>query len=69
MAVTLDSPALLTRDEAAKYLGVASQTLAIWAMNGRYGLRFIKVGRLCKYRRTDLDKWLASRTVGDAVSE
>ena len=34
MPATLDSPALLTRDQAAEYLGVASQTLAIWAMNG-----------------------------------
>ena len=63
MSVTLD-PALLTREQAAKYLGVAAQTLAIWAMTGRYNLPVIKVGRLCKYRGTDLDRWLLSRTIG-----
>lgn len=69
MPTVLDFPALLTRDQAAGYLGVAPQTLAIWAMSGRYGLRFIKVGRLCKYRKSDLDKWLASRTVGSTAEE
>ena len=66
MPATLDFPVLFTRDQAAEYLGVAPQTLAIWAMNGRYSLPFIRVGRLCKYRRSDLDKWLQRRTVGDA---
>ena len=64
MSATLDYPTLLSRDQAAEYLGVRPQTLAIWAMSGRYGLRFIRVGRLTKYRRSDLDKWLESRTVG-----
>ena len=62
MIATVDK--LFTRIEAAQYIGAAPQTLAIWAMTGRYGLKFIKVGRLCKYRKTDLDKWLESRTVG-----
>ena len=38
MPATLDAPALLTRDQAAEYLGIAPQTLAVWATNGRYGL-------------------------------
>ena len=63
MAATLDAPALLTRDQAAEYLGVRSQTLAAWATAGRYDLPMIKVGRLVKYRRTDLDAFLAARTV------
>ena len=57
---------LLNRVEAAEHLGVKPQTLAIWATTGRYGLRFIKCGRLAKYRLSDLDKWLESRTVGVA---
>lgn len=66
MPTTLDFPQLLTRDQAAEYLGIAPQTLAIWAMTGRYGLPVIKVGRLCKYRRRDLDAFLERRTVGGA---
>jgi excisionase family DNA binding protein len=53
---------LLTRREAAEYLGVAVQTLAIWKTHGRYELPMVKVGRLAKYKRSDLDKFLASRT-------
>jgi excisionase family DNA binding protein len=68
MPAIFDPPELLTREEAAEYLGVKVQTLAIWATTKRYNLPMVKVGRLCKYRREDLDKWLASRTVGGEVS-
>ena len=52
-----------TRSEAASYLGVTKQTLAVWACVGRYALPFIKVGRKVFYRRTDCDAWLAKRTI------
>ena len=55
-------PELMTRAEAADYIGVKEQTLAVWACANRYGLPFVKVGRLCRYRRSDLDAWLAQRT-------
>ncbi len=58
----LHSSSLLSRQRAAEYLGMAPQTLAVWASTGRYGLRFIKVGRIAKYRKSDLDAWLDSRT-------
>ena len=41
---------LLSRAEAAAYLGVAKQTLAIWACTKRYELNYVKIGRLVKYR-------------------
>lgn len=69
MSAILDFPALLTRDQAAEYLGVAPQTLAIWAMTGRYSLPYIRVGRLAKYRRSDLDKFLTRRTVGGEAEQ
>lgn len=53
---------LLSRREAAEYLGVSEQTLAIWRCSGRYQLPVIKVGRLAKYRRRDLESFLSSRT-------
>jgi excisionase family DNA binding protein len=53
---------LLSRREAAAYIGVAEQTLAIWASTGRYHLPYIRVGRKAMYRREDLDAWLESRT-------
>ena len=53
---------LLTRQQAAKYLDLAPQTLAVWTSEGRYSLPFVKIGRNVRYRRSDLDKWLAERT-------
>ena len=50
---------LLTRREAAAYLGVSAQTLAIWKCSGRVQLPFVKIGRLVKYRRSDLDAFIA----------
>lgn len=49
---------LLTRREAAAYLGVAEQTLAVWKCTGRRLLPFVKIGRLVRYRKTDLDAFI-----------
>lgn len=54
---------LLTRREAAAYLGVTPETLAVWASTKRYPLQFVKVGRLAKYRKSDLDTFINSRTI------
>jgi len=54
---------LLSRDEAAAFLGLKTQTLASWASSGRYPLPFVKVGRAVRYRLSDLEKFLADRTV------
>lgn len=61
MSISLE---LLTRQQAAEYIGVKPQTLAVWHTTHRYGLPLIKVGAKVRYRKGDLDKWLASRTVG-----
>lgn len=54
---------LLTRREAANYLGVTQSTLAIWASTKRYDLPYIKIGRLVKYRREHLDAFIEKRTI------
>jgi hypothetical protein len=41
---------LMTRREAAAYLGVSEMTLAIWKSTGRYSLQVYKIGRLAKYK-------------------
>ena len=66
MSTSLRSPApeLLTREQAAEYIGIRPQTLAVWALTQRYGLPLVKVGRLVRYRRSDLDAFLERRTVG-----
>lgn len=55
---------LLTPLEAAAYIGVAKNTLAVWRCVGRYGIAHIKSGRLVKYRKSVLDDFLSRRTVG-----
>ena len=62
-----DRTRLLNRKEAAEYLGLAENTLAVWKSTRRYDLPVVMVGRLPRYRQSDLDSWLASRTVGVAA--
>ena len=53
-----DDATLIRRSDLPRYLPVASQTLARWAVEGQ-GPRFIKVGRrLVAYRAGDLREWL-----------
>lgn len=54
---------LLSRNEAAAYLGVTPQTLAVWQSKRRYNLKMVKVGGLAKYRKADLDAFVESRTI------
>jgi excisionase family DNA binding protein len=54
---------LLTEVETAKQIQVAPETLQQWRHHKRYQLPFVRVGRLIRYRQSDIDAWLASRTV------
>jgi len=53
---------LLTTEETAIYLGVGKETLNVWRATKRYKIPYIKVGKLIKYRKSDLDEWLKHRT-------
>jgi excisionase family DNA binding protein len=55
---------LLTTEQAAAYLGVTMRTLEVWRCTKRQAIPYIKVGRLVKYRKKDLDTWLVGQTVG-----
>ncbi|HEY9787574.1 MAG TPA: helix-turn-helix domain-containing protein [Candidatus Obscuribacterales bacterium] len=59
----IQSDPLLTRREAAEYLGVTPETLAIWHCTKRYPLPIVKIGRLAKYKKSDLDAFIASRRI------
>lgn len=61
MSEAINDDRLLSRKEAASYLGVSEATLASWAFSGANDLPYIKVGRLTKYRLSDLERWLAER--------
>ncbi|AWY44450.1 helix-turn-helix domain-containing protein [Pseudomonas putida] len=56
-------PVLIDDKQAAQVLGVSANTLSVWRSLGRYGIPFVKSGRLVRYRVDDLAKFLALRTV------
>jgi len=62
MPATADEQ-LLTREEAAEYLGVRPNTLAIWMHAGRYDLPVVKIGRAVRYRLEDLEAFVERHTV------
>ena len=47
----------MTRRDAARYLGVAEKTLAMWQLMGK-GPRMVKVGGRVFYFRCDLDAFV-----------
>lgn len=51
-----------TPGAVADYTGVPVSTLAQWRYLER-GPRFVKVGRMVRYRRIDIDEWLTANTV------
>lgn len=63
LGLSLENPTfIVTPEQAAHVLDVKTPTLAVWRSTGRYNLPYVKVGRLVKYRISDLAEFLASRT-------
>lgn len=58
-----NAESLLTRKEAADFLGCREITLAQWKSTNRYSLPVVKVGGLAKYRYGDLLEFVNRRTV------
>jgi predicted DNA-binding transcriptional regulator AlpA len=57
---------LLSREQAAEFLGLRPQTLSVWASTKRYPLPFVKIGSRVKYRLSDLQRFVESRVVGES---
>lgn len=51
--VHADACVVLSNKEAARFLGISHRTLEDWRLTNR-GPRFIKLGRLVRYRLSDL---------------
>jgi predicted DNA-binding transcriptional regulator AlpA len=58
-----EKQSLATVEEVAKYLGVPVATLAQWRYLAK-GPRSIKVGRYCRYRWGEVEKWLDGQSRG-----
>jgi excisionase family DNA binding protein len=52
---------LLTIDEASEYLGISKLTMYGWVSARK--IRFVKMGRLVKFKQQDLDQWIERHTV------
>ncbi len=52
---------LLTPTEVAERFGVSTTTLSTWRSTKRYGLSYVKVGRLVRYRLADVEAFEISR--------
>jgi len=46
-------------------LCITHHTIEVWRSTKRHPMPYIKVGHLVKYRKSDLDAFLNSRTVGE----
>jgi predicted DNA-binding transcriptional regulator AlpA len=60
---SLSNSDLLTEAEAADFLGLEAKTLSVWRSTRRYPLCYVKIGRLVRYRRSDLVDFIESRRV------
>jgi excisionase family DNA binding protein len=63
MSTTVDTNiegAILTIDQAAAYLAIPKATLYTWrTRRAGFGPRAVKLGGCLRYRRSDLDAWVA----------
>ena len=53
---------IFSTEEASQYVKYSVPTLALWRLQGR-GPTYIHIGRSVRYRKSDLDAWLAAHTV------
>lgn len=53
---------LLTPQDVATRLGISVPTLATWRCTKRYALTYVKIGRLVRYRVSDVEAFEASRS-------
>ena len=54
-------PNLISIQQAAEYLGITVGTIYQW--RSQHKIPYIKVGRRVKFKKEQLDQWLAERTV------
>lgn len=64
---TLNPDVLLSTDEAAAYLDISAKTLARWRCEEPGKLPYIKIGRKCKYRVSDLEAFIWNGRVTDGA--
>ena len=54
---------LLTPDQVSERLAVSVGTLTVWRCTRRVILPYVKVGRAVRYKCSDIEKFIAARTI------
>lgn len=53
---------LMNINELAEYLGIAVSTIVDYRLKG-IGPVYVKIGHLVRYRKADVDNWVANKAV------
>ena len=53
---------LMNTNELAEYLGIAVSTIVDYCLKG-IGPVYVKIGHLVRYRKADVDNWVANKAV------
>jgi hypothetical protein len=64
MNSTLNFEPLLDSIQVSKILGISVGTLAVWRATKRYALAYIKVGRAVRYKKSDVEAFIAANEKG-----
>lgn len=54
---------LIDQVAMSRLCGIKTKTAETWRVRG-FGPRYVKVGALVRYRKSDVRAWMESRTVG-----
>lgn len=57
------APALLDTEGAAKYLALSPATLSTWRCTRTVCIPWVRIGRRCMYRVSDLDGYINAHVV------
>jgi len=58
---------LYNTKQTAELFGISNRTLESWRISGQ-GPAFIKMGKLVKYKQSDLDEYLSNQTRANTSS-
>ena len=58
--VIMEEDKYIGLEEAAEYIGVKPVTLRGWLKKQKYEIPMYRIGKLWKFKKSELDKWIQS---------
>jgi predicted DNA-binding transcriptional regulator AlpA len=62
------APEVMTTERAAQYCGLSPKSLDLWRHDGD-GPKFVKISNRVRYRKRDIDAWLAARVRANTLED